>query len=143
MSTKKIQEYKNEHITITYDPNICEHAAECVKGSPTVFNAKARPWITPDGAPLADIQATIGKCPTGALRYKLAGDSGESVTTTGPVEITVVPNGPLRLQGNIEIRDMDGKVLQVTDKCSLCRCGASKNKPYCDGAHKTIGFEAP
>lgn len=59
-----------------------------------------------------------------------------------PVKITVRPNGPLRVEGEIILTDADGKQWDLTGKpaVSLCRCGASQNRPFCDGSHKTIGF---
>jgi len=60
------------------------------------------------------------------------------------VTITVRPNGPLRVEGPIKLVDSDGKVIDLTGKpaVSLCRCGASVNKPFCDGTHSRIGFQA-
>lgn len=62
----------------------------------------------------------------------------------GEVTITVRPNGPLRIEGPIKLVDSDGKLLDLTGKpaVSLCRCGASTNKPFCDGTHSKIGFQA-
>jgi CDGSH-type Zn-finger protein len=60
------------------------------------------------------------------------------------VTITVRPNGPLRVEGPIKLVDSDGKVIDLAGKpaVSLCRCGASVNKPFCDGTHSKIGFQA-
>lgn len=61
------------------------------------------------------------------------------------VKITVRPNGPFRVEGPIQLVDANGNQWDLTGKpaVSLCRCGASANKPFCDGSHKTIGFQAP
>ena len=60
------------------------------------------------------------------------------------VKITVRPNGPYRVEGPFQLLDANGGAWDLTGKpaVSLCRCGASANKPFCDGSHKTIGFEA-
>lgn len=60
-----------------------------------------------------------------------------------PVKITVRPNGPLRVEGAIVLNDANGKKWDLTGKPEvfLCRCGASENRPFCDGAHKRIGFQ--
>lgn len=60
------------------------------------------------------------------------------------VKVTVRPNGPYRVEGLIQLVDANGGQWDLTGKpaVSLCRCGASANKPFCDGSHKTIGFEA-
>jgi len=61
-----------------------------------------------------------------------------------PVKITIRPNGPYRVEGPITLLDADGKEYDLTGKpaISLCRCGASTNKPFCDGTHSKIGFQA-
>lgn len=140
---KKIQVYENEHIKISYDPNICEHAAECVKGSPAVFDIKQKPWVNPGAGEVSDIQSTIHKCPTGALTYELSDGTTLDIKDQGdkPAEVVVVANGPLRMAGKIEVKDAEGNTIMETNRVSLCRCGASKNKPFCDGSHKAIGFE--
>jgi CDGSH-type Zn-finger protein len=60
------------------------------------------------------------------------------------VTITVRPNGPYRVEGPIRLIDHNGKELDLQGKpaISLCRCGASVNKPFCDGTHSKIGFQA-
>jgi CDGSH-type Zn-finger protein len=62
----------------------------------------------------------------------------------GEVTITVKPNGPLRVEGPIKLINTDGQQIDLTGKpaVSLCRCGASTNKPFCDGTHSKIGFAA-
>jgi CDGSH-type Zn-finger protein len=64
------------------------------------------------------------------------------------VKITARRNGPYRVEateGSVELVDADGNKYDLTGKpaFSLCRCGASANKPFCDGSHKGIGFQAP
>lgn len=138
---KKIQTYQNDQIKVQYDPNICEHAAECVKGSPEVFNVKARPWVQVDNAGVEKIAEVINRCPTGALKYELKGAQEPVVEVASTTEVTVIPNGPLRLSGPIVVRDMDGEVMLEATKMSLCRCGHSQNKPFCDGSHKKEGWQ--
>ena len=59
-----------------------------------------------------------------------------------PVTITIRKNGPYRVEGDITLLDHDGKPVEVTPgkPISLCRCGASTKKPFCDGTHSRIGF---
>jgi CDGSH-type Zn-finger protein/uncharacterized Fe-S cluster protein YjdI len=61
----------------------------------------------------------------------------------GPVNLSPAPNGPLLVKGNVEIISGTGRTLNRTSSTALCRCGASSNKPYCDGSHARIGFVAP
>ena len=60
----------------------------------------------------------------------------------GPISIDPTPDGPLHLSGNLEIVTGTGKTINKVMETWLCRCGASKNKPYCDDSHKTIGFKS-
>ncbi len=141
---KKIQVHENDEIRVSYDPNICEHAAECVKGAIEVFNPKQRPWIQVDKAPASKIAATIDKCPTGALKYALksAQAEGPTIQATGAVEISVTPNGPLRVSGPVVVKDATGDTMLEASKMSLCRCGLSANKPFCDGSHKKENWQS-
>ena len=58
------------------------------------------------------------------------------------VTIEVRPNGPYIVNGSIELRDANGNVLPTQTRTVLCRCGASTNKPFCDGTHSKVGFQA-
>jgi CDGSH-type Zn-finger protein len=60
------------------------------------------------------------------------------------VKITVRPNGPFRVEGPIKLVDAQGGEWDLTGKpaISLCRCGASANKPFCDGSHNKVGFQS-
>lgn len=66
-----LKEYKGEKITVYFDGEICEHAAECVKGLPEVFNVKARPWISLDKVNANKVVEVIDRCPSRALKYKI------------------------------------------------------------------------
>jgi CDGSH-type Zn-finger protein/uncharacterized Fe-S cluster protein YjdI len=68
------------------------------------------------------------------------GDDTEAVG--GPLKVQPAPNGPLLLSGNFALRAASGRESWRGSKAALCRCGASKNKPFCDGSHKAAGFEA-
>ncbi|MGB5832083.1 MAG: CDGSH iron-sulfur domain-containing protein [Thiohalocapsa sp.] len=73
--------------------------------------------------------------------FGAVGDKGPGLAATGgPLRVKAIPNGPLMLEGNLTIRAGSGRVAWQGEKAFLCRCGASKNKPFCDGTHKTVGF---
>lgn len=139
---KKIQTYENDQIKVQFNPNTCEHAAKCVKGLPEVFNVKARPWIQVDNAEVSKISAVIDQCPSGALTYELKGQGNAAEVKASATEVTIIPNGPLRLSGEVVVKDQDGTVLAEASKMSLCRCGFSENKPFCDGSHKKAGWKS-
>lgn len=65
--TKPVQTYAGNEVIVSFDPNICTHAAKCVKGLPTVFNIKNKPWISPDSAPADVVENQVAQCPSGAL----------------------------------------------------------------------------
>jgi uncharacterized Fe-S cluster protein YjdI len=65
------KEYSNGEVTVIWKPRVCQHAGECVKGSPTVFRPKEKPWISVDQASTDEMIATIKKCPSGALTYRM------------------------------------------------------------------------
>jgi uncharacterized Fe-S cluster protein YjdI len=70
---KPVQRYENDQIVVTFDPNLCTHSGNCVRGLPAVFDVKARPWVRPDAASADQIAAQIRKCPSGALQYEMKG----------------------------------------------------------------------
>lgn len=65
--------YEGEHVDVSFDPEVCTHAANCVKGLPAVFDTSRRPWIVPDNAPAEEVVAQVGRCPSGALRIERGG----------------------------------------------------------------------
>ncbi len=74
--------------------------------------------------------------------YGSVGERGPGLTAKGgPLTIKPIPNGPLVVNGNLSIRAASGRLAWEGDQTALCRCGGSKNKPFCDGTHRTIGFE--
>lgn len=70
-------------------------------------------------------------------------DNEELESVNGRLDITPSENGSLKVEGNVEICCGSGRSIQTKTKVFLCRCGQSKNKPFCDGSHKAAGFKAP
>ncbi len=70
-------------------------------------------------------------------------DSKPLSVRNGPVALTPLKDGPLKATGPLELVSGTGRTINKVEETFLCRCGASKNKPYCDGSHKAIGFTAP
>lgn len=138
---ENIHTYSGDQIEVSYDVNRCIHARECVRGLPEVFDPDKRPWIDPDNADVDDLTGVIMTCPTGALQFdRRDGGPEESVPDTNG--ITVWPDGPLYLRGDIEIVTPDDTALLEDTRVALCRCGASQNKPLCDNSHVDVDFEA-
>ncbi len=135
----KSRAYTGKQITIHDNRTICAHAAECVNNLPNVFEMENRPWINPDGATVDEIINVIKKCPSGALSYSL--DEIHHTESNLKPEIIVQKDGPYDIRGKIDLKNSDDGQSPNPQLYSLCRCGASKNKPFCDGTHHDIGFK--
>jgi uncharacterized Fe-S cluster protein YjdI len=139
----KVKKYTSKDIDITWDAEVCIHSAICVSNLPGVFNLEKRPWINPEGGTVDEIKNLIAQCPSGALAYAVHGETAPAEPEVmGDTDIALIKNGPLRVKGKFQVIGEDGQDLEHKQVVSLCRCGASKNKPFCDGTHKSIGFES-
>ena len=133
----KVQEYRGEKIVVRFDADKCVHSRHCVLGRPEVFQANVTgAWIKPDKASAEELVTTVLACPSGALTYERI-DGGPQEAPPPVNLIRVRENGPLAMHADIRIGDA-----VALQRATLFRCGASKNKPYCDGTHKKIGFKA-
>jgi uncharacterized Fe-S cluster protein YjdI len=63
--------YEGREVDVSFDPEVCIHAGNCVRGLPAVFDAKRKPWILPDAADVDEVVAQVRRCPSGALQYEL------------------------------------------------------------------------
>lgn len=133
-----IKRYVKDELTILWKPKTCIHAAVCVQMLPDVYHPNEKPWLKQENASIAALKEQINACPSGALTYE---DSTETKNVTSMVKGTVKENGPLLIKGDIEITGTDGKIETKSGMTAICRCGASTNKPFCDGAHAKVGFK--
>ena len=138
----KIRHYVDERIDVSYDATRCIHAAECVHGLPTVFDTARRPWILPSGGDAETIAAVVAKCPTGALHFTRL-DGGRAEDPPDENVIVPMPNGPLYVRGQLQLRSAEHDVTLDDVRIALCRCGQSRNKPFCDNSHRDAGFSDP
>lgn len=124
-------------ITIRFDGKRCIHARFCVLGAPAVFRANTPgEWIFPDAASVEDLVTIAHECPSGAITYTR--NDGGANETAPPVNLARIrENGPYALHAEMKIAGEN-----VGYRTTLCRCGASKRKPYCDGSHNAVGFAA-
>ncbi|MEL6523418.1 MAG: CDGSH iron-sulfur domain-containing protein [Pseudomonadota bacterium] len=120
-------------VTISYTPVLCTHAAQCQARAVAVFNPKEKPWIQPEKGALPDILDVIAACPSGALRMSINGTEPQHMTT-GDISLTIEKDGPYHVTNVVLDAEFNG-VGASRAKYSLCRCGLSKNKPFCDGSH--------
>ena len=146
--TDRLQVYSTNQIRVTFDPATCQHSGACLRTLPSVFEVNEKQWIRPERASADEVIRAVGKCPSGALRATLvtsvhptAGSlPGLQPEPPAPVVITVRDHGSLLVEGPYRVVAADGTLIREGVKCGLCRCGASKTKPFCDGSHKEIGF---
>jgi len=134
------KEYVKGDFTIVWKPKSCIHAATCVKTLPDVYDPKGKPWIKAENASIEALKAQIDNCPSGALSYFMKNESKNTIPSNDTIKVLVKPNGPLLVYGEEISIDNQGNELTKERVASFCRCGASENKPFCDGAHKSIGF---
>jgi len=136
-SASKTQGYPGKELAIHYHRFMFSHAGFCTEHSPNVFSLKTEPWINPDGDPAAKTIETIKMCPSGALSYTL-----NNILHRDQVRapcIHVMKDGPFFVAVGQELK---GEARPLPPEHSqLCRCGASKNKPFCDGSHYHVGFK--
>jgi glutamate synthase domain-containing protein 2 len=128
---RKVDVYIGAGITIHDDRGICSHVGYCTDGLPSVFRMRTKPWIDPDADTIENIIETIQKCPSGALSYSIDGVHFDHYHNTPRIKLS--EDGPYTVTGEIELSDKDNST--STEHYTLCRCGKSKNKPFCSGQH--------
>lgn len=131
-------DYRAPGITIHDDRTLCAHAGRCTDGLASVFKYGSEPWIDPAGASITAIIETIRRCPSGALSYTL--DAPEPPHEIPSASIRVTKNGPYEVIGGLSLSDSATGKTSPGTQYTLCRCGGSKNKPFCDGSHWSNGF---
>ena len=140
MSIKR-KEYTQGDLKVIWQPDLCIHSGICARELSSVFQPRETPWIKIDAASQETIINQVKKCPSGALTYKMNNPMSENQSTEERVKVQVIPNGPMIVHANMCVTMSDGTEVNKDVKASYCRCGASENKPFCDGAHKRIEFK--
>jgi CDGSH-type Zn-finger protein/uncharacterized Fe-S cluster protein YjdI len=133
--------YHGQRIDVSYDVRRCIHAAECIRGLPQTFNRHRVPWVEPDKADANDVAEIVMRCPSGALRFERK-DAGLPEPNPRTNTVTLIPDGPLYVRGEVKIISTQGDLLHRDTRISLCRCGNSGNKPFCDNSHIASGFKS-
>lgn len=133
--------YRGTRITLHDNRGICAHAGVCTERLAAVFRMTQEPWIDADGASVEEIVETVRNCPSGALSYTIANVEYHG-KERAPL-VTVTDDGPYAITGGVELIGVTFGVGASQEHYTLCRCGASKNKPFCDGSHWDAGFRDP
>lgn len=132
-----VETAKGTKLDIHFESKRCIHARFCVTGAPAVFLANVQgPWLHPDAMEVERVVEIAHACPSGAIQYRRK--DGAHDETAPPVNLASIREaGPYALRGQLEL---DGEPIGF--RATLCRCGASKNKPFCDGSHHDVKFNA-
>ena len=132
-----IEEARGEALVLRFEAKRCIHARHCVLGAPRVFLANVQgPWLYPDEMDAEGLVHIARSCPSGAITYRRL-DGGPDEPVPDVNELRLRENGPYAVRADAELAG-HGRLLRAT----LCRCGASQNKPFCDGSHNAARFTA-
>jgi len=134
----QLDTYEGSEITILDNRGVCSHAGYCTSGLPAVWRSAIEPWVVSDGADKETIVETIRKCPSGALSYLEEGQLRTDFHDSAQIQVS--RDGPYYVRGGVELKDCDFGAGASREHYVLCRCGASRNKPFCDGNHWYAGF---
>lgn len=133
----QVEEVRGKHVLLRFEAKKCIHSRGCVLGRPDVFVPNVQgEWIHPDAATPDEIAELAHNCPSGAITYERI-DGGPQETPPKVNLVKIRENGPLAVHAELTVAG-SGTMLRAT----LCRCGRSANKPFCDGAHATAAFTA-
>jgi len=132
-----VDEVRGTKVLVRFEAKRCIHSRACVLGRPDVFvpNAPGE-WIHPDAASAETVAALAHSCPSGAIGYQRL-DGGEQEQAPLVNVVRVRENGPLAFHAQLQLEN-EAPGFRAT----LCRCGASRSKPFCDSAHAGVGFSA-
>lgn len=135
-----ITKYPGEKISVKWDRRLCIHIGECGYSEGDLFVGGRDPWCKPDLTTVDNVVDVVKRCPTGAITFE---STDSTVVEKAETEntVTVSYQGPYFVRGDLMIDGVADDMPGVRYRAALCRCGASKNKPFCDNSHETIGFK--
>ncbi len=143
--------YPGQQVTIFDNRGICQHSGLCSDRLPTAFRTDAEPFVAPSGGRLDELVRAVRDCPSGALSLAFDGDEARNLVDwhgTRERAIEVTQDGPYRVTGTIPLTDAAGADVpraagSSREHYALCRCGHSRNKPFCSGMHWYVDFRDP
>lgn len=131
--------YSGENIAIHDNRGVCAHSAICSNNLDKVFRPKQEPWIDVNAAGAEEIIKVVRDCPSGALSYSVEGNEHKDQERGEGIKVS--KDGPYLIIGGIELANEEFGEEASKEHYCLCRCGASKNKPFCDGSHWGAEFK--
>ena len=135
----RLDDYVGSDITIHDNRGVCAHSGYCTDNSAAVFRMGQEPWIDSDADDAEKTAKTIRMCPSGALSYTK--DGVQYKDQDRKPGIIISKDRPSHVVGRIKLNDPTGSKPESREHYTLCRCGGSKNKPFCSGAHWNINFK--
>lgn len=132
-----VKKYTKGDIKVVWKPDLCIHSAKCVGSLPEVFKPSESPWIQLEHGEADRIVKTVLNCPSGALSIQ---DESNAQKESPAVSVSFIENGPIIIEGEVRMAYKGESLVHERKRISLCRCGASSNKPYCDGTHRKTDF---
>lgn len=132
-----VETVQGDKLELRFEAKKCIHARFCVTGAPKVFLANVKgAWLYPDVMDVENLAAVAHACPSGAIQYTRK--DGRPEEAAPPVNLVSIREaGPYAVRADLRL---NGESIRY--RATLCRCGASKNKPFCDGSHHDVGFNA-
>lgn len=140
MSSKKVLRFEGQDVDVVWDGNLCIHAEECWRSDSELFELERDPFGDPDAVSVEEVNRISKRCPSGAIAWR---DKDGNLKEEPEAEntVTVVPGGPLYIRGELTIEGVPEQEGNVYRRVALCRCGQSKNKPFCDKSHVKAGWD--
>ena len=139
MSEKKVVTYPGATTDVRWDGRLCIHIGECGRATNDLFVGGRQPWCQPDSVSAGETVDVVKRCPSGALTYDRKDGGGAEAAESENV-VSVMYNGPLYVRGDLDVDGAADDMPGVRFRAALCRCGQSKNKPFCDNSHEAANF---
>jgi CDGSH-type Zn-finger protein/uncharacterized Fe-S cluster protein YjdI len=134
---RHIEVAEGKQVTLHFEAQRCIHSRHCVLDAPSVFKANTPgTWIYPDTISVEALVGVAHNCPSGAIRY-VRHDGGAEEAAPAVNQLRIRENGPYAVHADLQVAGLDDGF-----RATLCRCGQSRNKPWCDGSHGAAGFVA-
>jgi CDGSH-type Zn-finger protein len=127
--------FPGAELTLTDDTSLCSHAGFC---RDVATSAWERMETIDDPQERAKVESIVARCPSG--RLVLDDEEGSPIEPSVGPQVVVEKDGPYWVRGGVRIESADGESWETRNRVTLCRCGRSANKPFCDGTHEQIGF---
>jgi CDGSH-type Zn-finger protein/uncharacterized Fe-S cluster protein YjdI len=140
VSDDGIFKYPGKESDVHWNGKLCIHIGECGRAKGELFINGRQPWCQPDLASNKEVEEVVLRCPTGALTYQHKGGANTEQAASENT-IHVAYNGPLYFKGDLDIEGAPDDINGVKFRAALCRCGQSKNKPFCDNSHEDASFK--